>query len=160
MVSENKKYQSCQYRTCQRQHGFVLILVLVLMTVMTLIGISSMNSANLELRAAANAKQHHVAFNAVQSVIEFAVSSDGANLIDFQTSSVAQQVITHTVNDTSALSASAVYAGCTVGVGSSLEAGKGMRYNFFNITGSGANKIGTATSTQVQGVRFPAAACD
>lgn len=142
------------------QKGFVLILLLVLMAVMTLIGVSSMNSANMELRAAANARQHHAAFNAVQSVIEYAISSTGASLIDYQTSVATPQVVAHTLTDATALSASAQYAGCTSGVGSSLEEGKGLRYNFFNITGSGANKTGTATSLQVQGVRFPAAACD
>ncbi len=157
MCSQNK---IVRLHRDNRQSGFVLILILVMMAVMTLIGISSMKSANMELRAAANAQQHQMAFNGVQSVIEFAVSSVGAGLIDYQTSNVTPQVVTHTVVNTTALSASAVYVGCTVGVGSSLEEGKGPRVNFFNITGSGANKTGSATSTQVQGVRFPAAACD
>jgi type IV pilus assembly protein PilX len=142
-----------------KQQGFVLVLALVLLAVLTLIGVSSMNSANMELKATANAQHHKVAFNGVQSVLEYAVSATGASLIDFQTNDPTPQVISTSVTNTSSLSASAVYGGCSVGVGSSLEEGKGFSYNFFNITGTGSNKSGTATSIQVQGIRFPAAAC-
>ena len=140
-----------------KQQGFVLILALVLLAVMTLIGVSSMNSANMELKATANAQQHQFAFNAGQSILEFAVSADGAKLIDFQTSDPTPQPVTTTGV---VATAEAVYAGCGVGIGSSLEEGKGFSYNFFNITGSGSNSTATATSTQAQGIRFPAAACD
>ncbi len=141
-----------------KQQGFVLVLALVLLAVMTLIGVSSMNSANMELKATANAQQHQFAFSTAQSVLEFAVSGDVANTIDFQTSSSASQSVTTTVAGIS-LTAVAVYAGCSVGIGSSLEEGKGFSYNFFNIAGTGSNVAGTATSIQTQGIRFPVAAC-
>ncbi len=144
---------------CNRQQGFVLILALVLLAVLTLIGVSSMDSANMELKATANAQQHQFAFNAGQSILEYAVSAEGAKAIDFQSNSpVPQQVVATVAGVTS--TAEVVYAGCSVGIGSSLEAGKGFSYNFFNITGSGSNSTGTATSIQTQGIRFPAAACD
>lgn len=143
-----------------KQQGFVLILALVLLAVLTLIGVSSMQRANMELKATSNAQRHQIAFNAVQSLLEFAISDTGASLIDFQTNDPTPQVITTTVPNASNLSASAVYSGCSVGVGSSLEEGKGFSYNFFNIDGSGSNKTGTSTSLQTQGIRFPAAACD
>ncbi len=142
-----------------KQQGFVLILALVLLAVMTLIGVSSMNSANMELKATANAQQHQFAFNAGQSILEYAVSADGASFIDFQTSDPTPQPVTTTIMGV-VTTANAVYAGCGVGIGSSLEEGKGFSYNFFNITGSGSNSTGTATSIQAQGIRFPAAACD
>lgn len=151
-------------RRHNRQRGFVLVLALVLLAVLTLIGVSSMNTANMELKATANAQQHQVAFNAVQSVLEYAISATGATLIDYQTNDPTPQTVTTDVADATALSATAVYGGCSVGVGSSLEEGKGFSYNFFNITGTGSNKTaagtaGTATSIQTQGIRFPAAAC-
>ena len=155
MCIENKKY---------RQHGFVLVMALVLLAVLTLIGVSSMNSASMELRAASNAQQHQIAFNAVQSVIEYAVSSDGAANIDYQ---ISDKTITQTVTyaptaltDVSGLEVSVAYSGCSAGEGSSLEEGKSFNFNHFDILASGANKAGTATSTQAQGIRFPAAACD
>lgn len=146
----------------KQQHGFVLILVLVLLAVLTLIGVSSMNSSTMELKATANARQHQVAFNAVQSVIEYALSS-GAT-IDLQTTHTAIQVVDVSsvvadVEDASALSAEVNHAGCAIGVGSSMEEGKGFSYNFYNVKASGSNLKGTTTAIQHQGVRFPAAAC-
>ena len=143
---------------CNKQQGFVLVLALVLLAVMTLIGVSSMNSANMELKATANAQQHQFAFNAGQSIIEFAVSADGADIIDFQTADLTPQKIAITVAGVTS-TAEVVYAGCSVGIGSSLQEGKGFSYNFFNITGTGSNSAKTATSIQAQGVRFPTAAC-
>jgi hypothetical protein len=144
-----------------QQQGFVLILVLVLLAVLTLIGVSSMNSANVELKASANAKQHQIAFTVVQSVLEFAVSTGGAAIIDYQTNNpdVTQSITNHTVANGSSVRADAVFAGCGVALGNSLEEGKGFSYNFFDITGSGSNSTGTATSVQTQGIRYPAAAC-
>lgn len=143
-----------------RQQGFVLIMVLVLLAVLTLIGVSSMSSSNMELKATANAKQHHVAFNAVQSMLEYAASTQDPELIDFQTASSTVQTVTYSMTGATSLQAAAVYAGCAASVGSSLEEGKGFSSNFFNITGTGSNAAGTANSTQVQGIRFPAAACN
>ncbi len=142
------------------QQGFVLILVLVLLAVLTLIGVSSMNSSSIELKATANARQHHVAFNAVQSLLEFAVSGQDTVTVDFQTTSSTAQTVPYTMDGASSLSASVVYAGCAPSPGSSLEEGKGFSSNFFDITGKGSNATDTASSTQVQGIRFPAAACN
>jgi len=143
-----------------RQQGFVLILVLVLLAVLTLIGLSSMNSSNLELKATANARQHQTAFNAVSSLLEYTVAADPLVLINFQTVPAGVQTVSdYTMAGTSSLVATVTYAGCAASVGSSLEEGKGFSSNFFNVAGTGANAAGTATSAQVQGIRFPAAAC-
>lgn len=153
MCLKNQKYS--------HQGGFVLILALVMLAVLTLIGVSSMNSANLELKATANARQHQFAFNAAQSMLEYAVSTTGiktANL-DFQSTAAVKQPVSIAV-DTVVVAGSATYTGCSVGIGSSLEAGKGFSFNFFNIDAVGLNKTKTASSVQAQGIRFPAASCD
>lgn len=147
----------------KQQSGFVLVLALVLLAVMTLIGVSSMERSSMELKAAANAQQHQVAFNATQSLIEFAVS--GLTNVDYQDTEFDQPVDTTllpaaVLADASLLSAVSVHAGCAVGVGSSMQKNKGSRYNFFEMTATASNKKGTATSIQVQGLRYPAAACD
>ena len=154
----NGKYLSMDHQ--KRQQGFVLVLVLVMLAVLTLtlIGVSSMNSSSIELKSVANAKQHSIAFNVVQSAIEYAVSSDPAVTINFQINDETQ---TQTVNPSVALgsdvSATAQFSGCGVASGNSLS--KGFSYNFFDITATGKNAKGTASSTQVQGIRFPAASC-
>jgi type IV pilus assembly protein PilX len=153
MCLKNQKYS--------HQGGFVLVLALVLLVVLTLIGVSSMNSSNLELKATANARQHQFAFNAAQSMLEYAVSTTGiktANL-DFQSTAAVKQPVSIAV-DSVVVAGSATYTGCSVGVGSSLEEGKGFSFNFFNIDAVGLNKTSTASSFQAQGIRYPAAACD
>lgn len=162
MSIKNKK---CRLHCNGHQHGFVLVMALVLLAVLTLIGVSSMNSASMELRAASNAKQHQIAFNAVQSVLEYAVSAEGASKIDYQVGDkIAPQLVSYAPDalkdETSALSVSVKYSGCSVGEGSSAEEGKSFSFNHYDILGTGANKAGTATSTQAQGIRFPAASCD
>jgi len=145
-----------------KQSGFVLILALVLLTVMTLIGVSSMNSASMELRATANARQHQMAFNNVYSLLEYTVSSGAVttlgNFIDYQTTlPAAQIVVSPTASNNS--QASIVYAGCSSGVGSSLQSGKGVSYNFYNNLASGSSASSLVASQQNLGVRSPAASC-
>ncbi len=157
MKSKYLKTQSYVHK----QQGFVLVLVLVLLTILTLIGISSMNSASIEMKATANARQHQVAFNAVQSVLEYAISSEAAGpLIDYQISDKAlTQTVSPSIANVKSLKADVVLTGCSVAVGNSLESGKGFTYNYFLITGNGSNSTGSSTSTQGQGVRYPSASC-
>jgi len=142
----------------KQQRGFVLILALVMLAVLTLIGVSSMNSANMELKAAANAKQHQLAFVATQSLLEFTISKTGTGVIDYQIMNTTPQVYTgYSLAGASGLTANVDFIGCGKGAGGSLEAGRGFSYNFYNVRGSGSNAAGTATSNQTLGVRFPSA---
>ncbi len=151
-----------------QQQGFVLVLGLVLLTVVTLIGVSSMNSASVELKSATNAKQHQIAFYAVQSVIEYAISDDVAEprsdgtaaILDYQTNKATTQSISYTATVAKDLDVDLDYVGCLPGaIGSSLEAGRGFGFNLYALTGTGSNANGTAFSEQVQGVRHVAASC-
>lgn len=158
LPNNTQSNRSCNRQPGNRQQGFVLILALVMLSVLTLIGVSSMDGASMELRATANAQQHQVAFVAVQSLLEFSVSN--GTTVDYQPADLtAEQTIAYTFPDASSLSATVSYAGCFVGIGSSL-AGGGFSYNFFNIAGSGANAAGSARSSQSQGIRYPSASCD
>ncbi|VAW53054.1 hypothetical protein MNBD_GAMMA05-1955 [hydrothermal vent metagenome] len=152
----------------QKQQGFVLVLAIVLLTVLTLIGVSSMNSASIELKAASNAQQHQIAFNTVQSLIEYSISdavakttSGGASpLLDYQTNSATTQTLDYTLDNAVDLQASLDYVDCINGApGSSLEGGRGFGYNLYSITATGFNTKKTAFSEQVQGVRHVAASC-
>ncbi len=161
ITNMNKQKNSKQFQNSQQ--GFVLVMALVLLTVMTLIGVASMSSANMELRATANARQHQIAFNGVQSLLEYVLSKGAlrtdSNPIDWQTTSIVAQDVTHVIDNTSSLQASVVYAGCSSGIGSSLEAGKGVSYNFYSVAANGSNTTGTSTSLQNRGVRYPSASC-
>ncbi|HED33086.1 MAG TPA: hypothetical protein ENJ08_02560 [Gammaproteobacteria bacterium] len=156
--------QKNRKRMHRKQGGFVLVLVLVLLTVMTLIGVSSMNSANMELKATANARQHQRAFNNVYSLLEYTFSGGAkttANkLINYQTtdSNLTQFVVSPNVSNPNSL-AKVVYVGCSSGVGSSLVAGKGVSYNFYNIVANDSSAVSTVASEQNRGARYPSASC-
>ncbi len=148
-----------------KQGGFVLILALVLLAVMTLIGVSSMNSANMELKATANARQHQRAFNDVYSLLEYTLSggaiiTPAGTPIDYQTTdgNLTQFVVSPTASNANS-QATIVYAGCSSGVGSSLVAGKGVSYNFYNIVANVSSAASTVASEQNRGARYPSASC-
>jgi len=154
------------------QKGFVLVLALIILSVLTLIGVSSMNTANMELRATANSIHHHIAFNATQAVLEYVVSEPAEvstpplpGQINWQTTQAVAQtpdlsgVPVLNLPRTSTLVASVSYVGCSSGLGSSLQAGKGLSNNFFAVAASAKNASGTATSLQSMGVRYLAASC-
>ncbi len=154
------------------QSGAVLVVSLVLLTVMTLVGVASMTGSTLELKAAGNAQQFHSAFEAGLSRIEFAVSRDDANPLDYL---VAIPDIdnpntwpTQTCDagdgcpDGSNWSATAQLdftGGCREMPGFSLESGRAPVMRTFEVVVNAKNATGTSTSVQVQGVRHPAAGC-
>ncbi len=155
----NKQKNTKQMRSNQR--GFVLVLALVLLAVMTLIGVASMNSANMELKATANARQHQLIFNDVQSLLEYTLSKGAITtnnvVIDYQTSDInLQQTVNHpsASNNSQALVG---YVGCSSGVGSSLEAGRSFSFNFYSVAANG-NTL-TSRMQLNQGVRYPSASC-
>jgi len=162
---------TCLYRNdkapftgCRKQRGFVLVFALFLLAVMTLIGVSSMNSANMELRGSANSRQHHVAYNAVHSLLEYVISSEavttGGDPINFQTNDEALvQAVTYTVTGSNTLNAQVRFAGCTKGIGMSLQEGQGFVQNYYSVIGAGGNSTGTSTSTQGMGVKYVGASC-
>lgn len=154
-----------------QQQGFVLVLALVMLSVITLIGVSSMNSANTELKATANAKHHQIAFHATQSLLEYTVSAPGIKKIDYLTKNktpvvysdeagVGDKVLGYTKTpNSSAVSAAVRYLDCSKGKGSSMEEGKGIGFNLFDVKGTAKNLKGTAVSNQTLGVSIPVASC-
>ena len=162
------------YATSGDQKGAVLILALVMLTVLTLIGVSSMSSSSLELKLASNAQQHNIAFQAAQSRIAFASADDPANPIDFLIQLDVSDPSTWTVqycnpaegcidggsgNTAWAATAEVTYLDCSKGYGSSLEAGKGFSYRIFEITAIGTTATSSARSTQIGAVRYPVKSC-
>ena len=150
-----------------RQQGAVLVMALVLLIVLTLIGVASMQGSSMELKVASNAQQRNTAFEAAQSLIDIAASlDDPVNTNDYQTfiadSTLAgyKQLISYTPMGLDiAANSVTTWDDCAKQVGSSLEEGKGFSMNSFSVRSAGQTTTGSATSTQLQGVRFPAAAC-
>jgi hypothetical protein len=61
---------------CAKQHGAALVVGLVLMLVLTVLGISGMNTATLELVMASNNQSQQLAFQAAETGIDLAVGSN------------------------------------------------------------------------------------
>jgi hypothetical protein len=151
--------------TIKRQSGAVLVISLVILTVLTLIGVASMSGSTLELKVASNSQQHDTAFQTAQNIIEIVASTSPQNSINYQvfktdpTAMDYAQNLNYVATDGSTASATVTYSGCRVNIGSSMEEGKAPASNFFRAYVTGTTSTGSATSVQVQGVRFPAAAC-
>lgn len=145
-----------------KQTGAVLVISLVMLTVLTLIGVASMSSSTLEMKAAGNAQQRNSAFEAGQSLIDITASlNDPRNTNDYQkfTKGVKQLMSYAPVGLDIAASSETLWDSCSKEAGNSLEEGKGFSMNRFNVRSTGQTTVGVAQSTQLQGVRFPAAAC-
>lgn len=151
--------------TINRQCGAVLVVSLVILTVLTLIGVASMSESTLELKVASNSQQHDTAFQAAQNIIEIVASTSPQNTVNYQvfepdpTEPGYEQNLGHTAANGTTAQATVTYSGCKTSIGSSMEEGKGLVSNFFRAQVSGSTSTGSSTSVQMQGVRFPAAAC-
>lgn len=156
---------ACQMKCASRQQGAVLVVSLVMLTVITLVGVASMSRSTLELKVASNSQQHDIAFQAAQSVIEVAASESPQNTNNYQVFIVDpnkagfEQVIDYVGADGSTASSVTTWSGCKTNIGSSLEEGKAPASNFFNVRATGRTATASASSVQMQGLRFPAAAC-
>ena len=62
-------------RLSHHERGATLIVSLVLLLVLTVLGVSGMNMATLELTMASNAQAHQTAFQAAETGIDIAIST-------------------------------------------------------------------------------------
>ncbi len=63
------------------QRGAVLVVGLILLMVLTVLGVSSMNTATLELVMAGNAQYHQQAFQAAESGIDISIAQRNFNTV-------------------------------------------------------------------------------
>ncbi len=162
-IHKHKLNQSGLYR----QQGAVLVMALVMLTVLTLIGVSSMSSSTIEMKVSSNTQQHDIAFQAAQGIIGIASSQDSPlntnNYQVFETDDTQpgyEQNLSYSGSSgKSTATAITTWIGYKTQIGSSLEQGKAPVVNFFNVRAIGNTVTGSATAVQMQGVRYPAAAC-
>lgn len=156
----------------KREGGAVLVMGLVLLTVLTLIGVSSMSSSTLEMKAAANQQQHNIAFQGAQSRLAFTAKEDPVlkpvnyyiaidvkadpNTWPVQTCNAADGCV-----DGADWTATATisYLDCQKASGSSLEAGKGVSARIFEIRATALTNAGSAKSVQAGAIRYPVKGC-
>ena len=153
----------------QKQAGVVLVMALVMLTVLTLIGVSTMSRSTLEMKVAGNMQQHNVAFQAAQSRLAFAGSKDSSNPINYliaipdpnnppvQTCDPADGCVDGA--DYWVATATVNFIDCGKGFGSSLESGKGFSYRTFEIEATGETLTGSSRSIQTSAIRYPVKGC-
>ena len=149
----------------QKQTGVVLVMALVMLTVLTLIGISAMSRSTMEMKIASNMQQHNVAFQAAQSRLAFAGSNDSANPINYLLAGNPPEDQTCNLDDGclngTGWTAEAIvkYTDCGKGIGSSLESGKGFSYRTFEIMATGNTATGSSRSVQTSAIKYPVKGC-
>jgi len=136
-----------------RQGGAVLIVSLMLLLVLTIIGVTSMSSSNMEEKMAANTMNYNITFHASESAVNAALE-DTESLAQSITSSTP---ITVNINlgDSSVTSAAEIsYLGAGIAVGYSLgENASAFSSYRFDATGTGSKTSTNATTVTSQGVR-------
>lgn len=162
------------FSATDKQSGVVLVMALVMLTVLTLIGVTSMSSSTLEVKVASNMQQHNTAFQAAQSRLAFAGSPDAANPVDYlipipnllnppvQTCDPADGCVNATDADGVELwtaTATITYLDCGKGIGSSLESGRAFSSRMFEIKAQGRTPTGSSKSVQASAIRYPVKGC-
>lgn len=67
-----RKYPNSSRAVTKRQDGAILVFSLVFLAVLTMMGVSGMESTTLEERMSANMVDHEIAFNAAESALQAA----------------------------------------------------------------------------------------
>lgn len=127
-----------------RQRGAALVVALILLLVMTLLGVSGMNTATLELTMAGNAQNQQDAFQAAETGIDIAISQG-----TFSTGSAFQVPLTSV--GAGEVEAKVEFAEVTPvpDLAFSMGMGGGVQAYHFDVTATGRGPRG-ATSTHVQ----------
>lgn len=139
--SRNQLWNSQRRRN---QRGAALVVGMILLMVLTLLAISGMNTATLELQMAGNGQYGQNAFQAAETGIEVAmqtgVYTTGAETLLDSTEDKFKTVMRH--NDLNG--ATDIPEG-----GYSMGVGKGFKAYHFEVTSTGTSERG-ATSTHIQ----------
>ncbi|VAW73891.1 hypothetical protein MNBD_GAMMA12-3733 [hydrothermal vent metagenome] len=135
-----------------RQSGAVLIMSMLMLLVMTLIGITTMNTATLEEKMSANSMNNNISLQASESAVDAALS-DTNNLVLALNSSTPISVST-SLGVTGVTSVATIkYLGSTIAPGFSFGNNQGTFSTYqFEAEGTGSVPAANATSVTVQGI--------
>lgn len=148
----------------EKQNGAALVVGLIMLLVMTLMGVTSMNSSRTELKIASNLNNHSIAFQTAALLIERALVDP---LIDWTDSSPTLQKGSYATGyeSTDKLRAgefTLTFSGCRLAAGSSLT-GRGGQVIVHEIsaTGNVKNVAGdtVGVSLQTSGYKTVVAGC-
>lgn len=154
---QQPKMSRARAASARRQGGAALVVGLILLMVLTLLAISGMNSATLELQMAGNAQYAENAFQASETGIEEAMRDarvNGVTTEDFDpaTAPVKTELVAGTSDSYKIQTLHNLDNGVTKvpSGGFSMGVGKGFSAYHFDVTSTSASSRG-ATQTHVQG---------
>jgi len=144
--------RSMPVHVSSKQTGAVLIMSMLMLLVMTLIGITTMNTATLEEKMSANSMNNNISLQASESAVDAALA-DTNNLVLALNSSTPISVTTNLGTSGVTSVASITYIGSTIAPGFSFGNNQGTFSTYqFEAEGTGAVPAANATSVTVQGI--------
>ncbi len=135
-----------------KQKGAVLIMSMLMLLIMTLIGITTMNTATLEEKMSANSMNNNISLQASESAVDAALA-DTNNLVLALNSSTAVSITTN-LGATGVTSVATIkYIGATIAPGFSFGNNQGTFSTYqFEAEGTGTIPAANAKSITVQGI--------
>ena len=138
-----------QSLSIQTQQGAVLIVSLLMLLALTIIGITTMNTAKLEEKMAANSMNMNKALQASESAVDAALA-DVNNLVTALNNGTTV-TITSSLGDSSVTaSADITYKGATNAPGFSLGSNQGS-FSTYQFEAIGTGKVPAANATAITG---------
>jgi len=135
-----------------QQRGTVLIMSMLMLLIMTLIGITTMNTATLEEKMSANSMNSNISMQASESAVDAALD-DTANLVTALHSGAPVNVTVNLGNANVTSVAAIQFIGSTIAPGFSFGNNQGTFSTYqFTATGTGTVPAANATTVTVQGV--------
>ena len=151
-------------RVSNKQSGAALVIGLIMLLVMTLIGVTSMNSTRTELKIANNFSNHSKAFQTAALMIERAMVDPAIIWLDADTTATSGSYLSgyQSPDELRDGRVSVVFVGCRAVAASSItgSAGKALVHEI-TVVGSEKNSDGdvVGVSRQVAGLQTTAAGC-
>lgn len=135
-----------------KQKGAVLIMSMLMLLVMTLIGITTMNTATLEEKMSANSMNINISLQASESAVDAALA-DTNNLVLALNSTIPVSVTTSLGVSGVTSVATIRFLGSTIAPGFSFGNNQGTFSTYqFEAVGTGSVPAANATSVTVQGI--------
>ena len=139
-------------KNIQRQTGTVLVISMLMLLVMTMLGVTTMRTANLEEKMSANAMNSNITLQASESAVDAALMDDN-NIVQALNTGVMITVPLDLGMTSVTARAQIIFTGATIAPGFSFGSNQGSFSTYqFDATGVGEVPAFKAITTTTQGV--------
>jgi len=135
-----------------KQNGAVLVMSMLMLLIMTMIGVTTMNTATMEEKMSANSMNSNISLQASESAVDAALN-DTNNLVLALNSSTAIAISVDLGDPNITANATILYKGATIAPGFSFGANQGTFSTYqFEAEGTGEVPAAKAKTVTAQGV--------